>query len=64
MCTFVALKEKPLTRSTRSIIAGEKNRAIGIDKRRPKARDPCKEIRINRNLNLNINFLKRQNKHA
>ena len=33
-----------LTKSTRSIIAGDKHKAIGIDMRRPKASDPCEEI--------------------
>ena len=36
-----------LTKSTRSIIAGDKHNAIGIDMRRPKASDPYKEISNN-----------------
>ena len=64
---FILLEDDQLpTRSTRSIIAGDKKRAIGMDTSRPKAREPWKKIMFVRN-NFSAgrsNFLTRHIKHA
>ena len=48
-CFFISIDQKideyKLTKSTRSIIAGDKNKAIGIDMSRPNASDPWEKIK-------------------